>query len=126
MWQLSKSVSDWAYPNSVDFVLYKKIDALSQISRLNFTSPNTLEAEWATKFSANASQFGLCYEHSKIVNNPCNLVQKDWKNPHSNTYDINYLLKLFMDGFKIDISKFYKFENNCAHFDVQYEFINRG
>lgn len=125
IWSFETSHPDWSYPNTVDMTVYKKSTISSQISNLNFNSPNTLEGSWAGNFSRNKKMLGLCYSHSKIVNIPCNLVQEDCKNLTINSYSAQELLEIFNSGLKIDISRFYKIENNSCHFDKNYEFVQR-
>lgn len=125
IWSFETSHPDWSYPNTVDLTVYKKPTISKQIHSLNFSSPNTLEGAWAGVFSKNKRMLGLCYEHSKIVNIPCNLVQEDCKNLTINSYSAQELLDTFNSGFKIDVSKFYKIDNTSCHFNKSYEFIKR-
>jgi len=123
-WSFNSGGIYWKYPNSLDMVLYKKNDILLEIFSLKFSSPNTLEGKWASSFKK-TSQFGLCYDHSKVINIPANLVQKDWKNPNMSYFSIQNLLEKFQQGYKIDISKFYKIDNKCPHHEEIYTFIKR-
>lgn len=129
-WYFSQGVYAWAYPHSVDCTIYRKTDITDDISTLNYNTPNTLEGCWAGKAGRIKSRLGLCYKHTKVINMPLNQVQRDWKMPHTfvNTFSPAELLKLFNNGFKIDIKPLYQFDNTTTHIEANmYEptFIQR-
>lgn len=116
-WQFKHGLDDWNYPNNLDMTLYRKCDIINVLQKLNYNTPNRLEGEWNMK--ANSEQIGLCFELSKIVNIPLNLVQKDWVVRHMNYADINKLLELFNQGYTFDIEPLYKMKNVSPH--VEYK-----
>lgn len=115
--------SYWKYPNSVDFVLYRKNEILHEIIALNFNSPNTLEGRWASK--GTTKPIGLCFAKSKVVNVLANVVQEDRLGHYYNLYPLEHLQSLFEKGYKIDINPFDEIYNNCPHSFLNYHFINR-
>ena len=124
VWKFEDGKGDWNYPNSVDMTLFRKNNIISNISKLNFSSPNYFEGAWALRASSKLN--GLCFNTSKIFNIPMNIVQQSHKNnPHMNLYSKEYLLKLYMDGYKINIDDFYNINNNSPHFEIEPKFIKR-
>ncbi len=121
-WQFKQGKGDWAYPNSVDLVLYAKADIRKDIERLKSTYPNDFEGEWARYVDAN--KIGLCYERSKMVNIPMNVVSAH-QNRAANTFSAEELNIMFSEGLKIDIEPFYHIVNHGAHADLEPQFIVR-
>ena len=124
IWKLSGQ-GDWGYPNTVDLAMFKKSVILPQIQSLSFTNPNTFEAQWASRFRENMNKCGICFERSKMVNIPANVVQEEWKNPALNYFSADELLNLFNKGMKIDINDFHQLDINYSHFDKNFKFIRR-
>ena len=116
--------SYWAYPNTVDMTVYRKEDILPTILEMNYTSPNTLERDWHRK--ANLQNIGLCFDHSKMINTPLNLVQENWNNKHESAYPTEELLDLWQQGLRIDIDKVYKIDNISAHTIYIPHFVTRS
>lgn len=114
---------DWSYPNTVDMTVYSKVDISKILKQLNYNSPNTLEGSWAKKVDSEWK--GLCFEKSKIVNIPLNIVQQDCNNQHMDGYSADKLLEIFNGGYKIDISRLYKVENKAPHMPHDPTFILR-
>jgi len=124
MWQFSRGKGDWCYPNSVDMTLFRKNELLNDIARIRFAAPNGFEGSWSRVASLSLS--GLCFSESKIINIPMNIVQSTYlHNPHMNFMSKEGFLKSYVDGFKIDISKLYKINNNSAHFELIPKFVRR-
>jgi len=122
--QFNAGTYDWNYPNNVDLTLYRKSD-LDILYKINYSNPNQLEAAWAGKRTNIKNPSGLCFVHSKMINIPINKVQNVFNNRFMNAASIQYLLERFDQGFKIDISKVFKFNNNAAHTEYMPEFIAR-
>ncbi len=120
-WQFKKSQGDWAYPNTVDMALYRKKDLTAPFNEMAYDFPNPLESHWTTY--ANLEQFGLCYETSKIVNIPLNVVNNSYTS-HLNIHP-QELLNKFHEGFKIDISQFFEIDNKFCHEEIPPAFILR-
>ncbi len=71
-WQFNAGSCDWAYPNSLDMVLYRKKDIKKDFKKISFHNPYSLEHCWA--LHAKKDQIGLFYASSKSLNLPLNLV----------------------------------------------------
>lgn len=125
-WKFSSGLYDWNYPHTVDMTLYKKNDITPFILELVYHTPNSLEGCWASKTTAIKNRCGLCCGHTKIVNVPLNLVQKEWPNRNMNLYTPDQLLQKFNDGEKIDIYDLYKIENKAAHMNYKPKFVSRN
>lgn len=123
IWNIKKSKGYWEYPNSVDCIIYKKEEIIPQIEKVNFNSPNTFEGQWNVDFFNNRSNYAICYEFSKIINIPINLVQNDIRNFHLNLYSKYELLYKFNNGYKIKIDNFDFIRPNKCHMDLNYDFI---
>ena len=123
-WQFAKGDGSWAYPNSVDFVLYRKKDVKAAFEGFYFTFPNDLEARWHRQ--SNLSGYGLCHAESKMVNFPLNLVSVEFGNRASNEYSIEVLLKLFLKGKKIDLKPLHRLKNRAPHMEIKPTFVKRG
>lgn len=121
LWQFSQGGGDWRYPNNLDMTVYRKKD-LGFFEHGPYHNPNILEGEWAAQGALHLN--GLCFDTSKIVNIPMNLV-----NPSANRFNRSYtaaeLLALFQKGLKIDISQFHKINNVSPHADYTVTFIPR-
>lgn len=120
-WQFDQGEYDWNYPHSLDMTLYRKSDLAYLLNMLEYKSPNTLE--YALAIHADMSQKGLCFEYSKVLNFPLNMVQHDYDNLHTASYSINTLLNLFMNNLKIDIKPLYNYCNIARHVD-KFELIS--
>jgi len=115
----------WRYPNTVDLTLYAKKDIRKDLKSLPFTSPNTLEGRWHTRSGKVIARNALCYQHSKMINIPVNLVQSTFRNRNTAEYTPKELLEIFNNGMKIDIAAFFKINNKSSHMDYPLPFIER-
>jgi hypothetical protein len=96
-----------------------------QAERLDFNTPNKLEALWAWQGKPPMKKFGLCFSCSKIVNVPLNIVQSDYRNRNMEC-SATSLHEQFKQGKKIDILPLYGIKNISAHMEYQPTFIERG
>lgn len=116
---------DWAYPNNVDMTIYRKSDIENTFIKLDFFSPNSLEAAWHKLSTGIYMLKGMCFGESKIINIPLNQVQTFCKVPHMNSFSTDQLLDLYNKGKKIDIFEFHKIKNETAHVYLPVHFIDR-
>ncbi len=116
-WQFECSEYDWNYHNTVDLTLYRKEKLISLFETFDFVSPNFLEGDWAQHLPQRT--VGLCYEHSKMINIPLNIVTENAFNNAMKLYSTQELLELFENGLKMDITPMYQMTNRAAH--VEYE-----
>lgn len=125
-WQFHTGSGDWGYPHTVDMTLFRKEDIEPFLTKMSYHSPNTLEGHWAGYAGSVMKQYGLCFERSKMVNFPLNLVQVDWTaNRHSDECDVHFLLEKFYQGLKMDISVLHQFPHKAPHAEYKPTFIAR-
>lgn len=110
-WQFNTGQGNWAYPNTLDMTIYRKKEIEMHFRKNSFYNPNSLENSFG---EAPLEQTGLCYETSKIVNIPLNIVSNTSSTRHLNIPARDLLVK-FNEGLKIDISMFYQMNNKSAH-----------
>ncbi len=122
LWQFKGAKLPWSYPHSVDMTIYKRSYVLPSLKSLDYKAPNTLEGRW-DNVQKGRPAYGLCYEHSKIVNLPLNLAQKEYKNPHTGLLSVETLLSLFQAGLKMDINDLHNINNNSPHMHYVPSFV---
>lgn len=123
-WRFHQGSGDWAYPHTVDMALYRKRDLKAVFKSLDFTTPNTLEGLWASRVTSKTMNCtGLCFEQSKMVNLPLNLVQKDYPNRCASVLDVLVLLKKFQEGYRIDVDALHQLPHKAPHVEYIPPFI---
>ncbi|MBD3231189.1 hypothetical protein GF322_00850 [Candidatus Dependentiae bacterium] len=126
-WQFKGSPGDWGLPASTDMTIYNKNDFKNLFYTLNYTNPNNFEGCWIN--SSDQTKSGLCFESSKIVNIPINIVQDIKWHRCMNFLLPNDLLEIFLDGYKIDIEDLIttikNARNTAPHMEYIYKFIKR-
>jgi hypothetical protein len=118
---------DWGYPFSVDMTIYEKGKILPAICKHNYTNPNWLESalhinEWF--YNQDKTHKGLCYETSKIVNIPLNIVQKDVVSRNMGVSNQD-LLEKFEQGMRINIDQLFRINNKAPHIEFNINFMNQ-
>lgn len=121
-WQFSQGEGDWKYPNTVDLTIYRKSDIEPYLRKKKYHNPNTFELAWASK--ADFKKVGLCFDHSKVINIPLNLVNISG-NRCMHRYSTQELLEKFKEGLKIDINQLYQIPNQSPHISHEVVFIHR-
>jgi hypothetical protein len=124
-WQFAQGQYDWNYPHTVDMTLYRKKDIASDISDMEYHSPNTLEAQWDTRARAIKRRIGLCYTQARMVNMPLNRVQHDYINRAMDSYTPKELLSIFLSKKKMAIVPLYEIKNRSAHMEYAPQFVAR-
>lgn len=115
--------ADWNYPHSLVMAIYRKADIVGFYTNNNYSSPNTLEGNWAATRPKN--RMGLCFEKSTVTMIPLNLVQTDWQNPYFNYFSVEVLLKKWQEGLKMDVRPFFGLNYTVNNLDFHPEFILR-
>ncbi len=123
MYTFNNSCGDWRYPNTVDMTIYKKEDIKNDLLTINMVNPTTFEYYWHHLSDYNKK--GLFFAESKILNIPLNLCYSQSTNRNMGLYSNQELLTKFKSGLKIDISQFYKINNNSPHMEYVPQFIER-
>lgn len=124
VWNFSEGQWDWGYPHSLDMTIYRKKDVLGWLTQLDYASPNQLEYYLA--LYASYGPRGICYENSKIINLPINIVQTYTYNNCVHSYSPEKLLELFNEGHKLDTRHLHQVQNSACHmFDAPIAFMQR-
>jgi hypothetical protein len=123
-WKWSEGVYDWSYPLSVDghFFSTQEITAITKL--IDFSAPNTYEDQLQKFRRFFVIRMGAGYKKSKIVNIPCNKVQRENKNIYGSIHQ-DSLLERWMKGYQMDYRSLYGFPNISAHQEIPFEFIKR-
>lgn len=121
-WKFKKGAGDWNYPHTVDMTIYRKSDVQAFLVNSDYANPNQLEHTWAKQ--ADNSLYGLCFEFSKNINLPLNLVNLS-TNRCEHLFTPVDLLAKFNQGLKIDVDAFYMKRNISPHVDYMPSFIRR-
>lgn len=124
-WIWDKGMHGWSYPLSVDghFFSTQEITAITKL--INFSAPNTYEDQLQKFRRLFLFRKGVCYTKSKIVNIPCNKVQKENKNIFGKVHQ-DYLLERWLNGYQMDYRKVYGFNNVGSHQEIPFDFIRRS
>jgi len=120
-WIFNQGDHDWKYPNTVDMTVYKKSEIAGVIRHIWFKNPNSFEGMWAAR--ADYSKMGLCFDRSKIINIPMNMVQDTEANAHMGLLTPKQLLEMYNRGYKINIDALAGIYNKSPHWPIIPEFI---
>jgi hypothetical protein len=116
-----KGEGDYGYPMSVDGHIFKTEQIYAFIVGLDYDTPNSFEGK-LHKNRKKMPQLMICYEKSKIINNPINRVQSVSLNRHGNI-SAETLNDKFLDGYIIDLTPFIGMNNIAVHTEVTPIFI---
>ena len=124
LWKWNHGVYDWSYPLSVDGHFFSTQEIAAMTKLIRFSAPNTYEDQLQKFRRFFLFRMGVGYKKSKIVNIPCNKVQKENKNLCGNIHQ-DYLLEQWLKGYQMDYRSLYGFSNISAHQEIPFEFIKR-
>lgn len=123
-WKWNQGVYDWSYPLSVDGHFFPTQEIAAMTKLIDFSAPNSYEDQLQKFYRFFLIRMGVGYKKSKIVNIPCNKVQKENKNICGNTHQ-DFLLEKWLNGYRMDYRSLYGFSNISAHQEIPFEFIKR-
>jgi hypothetical protein len=126
-WQLDAARGDWMYPDSVDMTLYRKKDIQTVFEEIDFKQPHDLEVYWCNYPKPPKDprkRVGLCYNFSKAVNIPLNLVHPS-EDRNMNLHTAEELLEKFESGFKISLTPLHQIKNTSVHMEYAPLFVTR-
>lgn len=114
---------DFKYPLSTDGHIYKTEMIKELLIDTEFNNPNTLEANIQRHIGIIKSDM-VCFETSKVVSIPANLVNETFKNRHGLTHFFSEesLNKSFLNDEIIDFDKMLFNDINGPHKEIKYEF----
>ena len=101
-WASVPGSPDWCYPLSVDATVFCREEINIILKHIEFKNPNGLEANLQLFNNIFLIRKGLCFEKAKYVNVPCNIVQKEFNNIYTGTYNVSELVNLFLIGRRIN------------------------
>jgi len=126
VWKWRESHYDWGYPMSVDGHIFRRSEFEGWSSHLRFNNPNQFESalqEIPRNFAV--PQGMVSYLNSKILNNPANRVQDEFKNRSESLNSYEDLNNLWEEGFEIDHSKIRGYLNKAAHEPINFPMRKR-
>lgn len=124
VWNFSEGPWDWGYAQSLDMTIYRSKEIFPWLRSLDYQNPNQLEY-FLVLFAPYGTR-GICYENSKIINLPINIVQTYTYSNSVHSYSPEQLLEYFTAGLKLDIDRLYRVRNSACHmFDAPIAFITR-
>lgn len=110
-WIFASGLGDWAYPQSLDMTIFRKLDIEDHLEAGAYFNPNMLEDYLG---SVPHQKIGLCFRRSRALNLPLNIVSSTTATGHLNI-SAEYLLQLFNAGLKIDITPLFQYQNRSTH-----------
>ena len=117
----------WSYPWEVSASIYRKSDVMEFIKlSSNISNPNYLEGKLAGYFEQNKDstnkKYLACFELSKAITLTINRVQETYPNwfDGTNETDINTLYQNFLQGYKLNWTKFKECGNSLVHVRSEY------
>jgi hypothetical protein len=125
IWHFSSGLGCWNFPINLDMTLYKKDEIAPSMKKSTFCNPNDLEESWNInwrKIQKTGKEIGISYKSSKMINLPLNKVGTR-KNRIVPGYSAKMLLEKFSQGYRLDISPFFRMKNSSCHVEAYPKFI---
>lgn len=123
-WDEVDEYSDWSYPLGVGGYFYGNAELNVMLRNIQFKAPNSLENNLQHYKPFFIHRYGVCFNQIASVNVPANLVQTEGYNPILGMCTIDDLLKLWEEGYIINLSKFYYIKGSIAQVQ-KYQFVKR-
>ena len=117
----TKETGDYGYPMSQDGHIFRTEHISKLHEELEYHAPNTLEGRLHTRRKI-LPPLMVCYDKSKIINNPINRVQFASIN-RCGDISAESLNDKFLEGYVIDIEPFVGFDNITVHTEITPKFI---
>ncbi len=122
-WNSIPGSPDWSYPISVDGNFFLREEMLKMVNNISFNNPNSFEASLQVFCKLFDKREGVCFDKVKLINVPCNVVQKEFKNRSTCLFSVEELQNLWDKGQRINIDDFNKIDAvDAVH--KKYTFIN--
>ncbi|MBP1709863.1 MAG: cell wall biosis glycosyltransferase-like protein [Deltaproteobacteria bacterium] len=125
IWQWDNGKLDWNYPLSVDGHFFARREMAAMASLISFGAPNSFEDQLQIFKPLFDRRYGVGYKKSRIVNIPCNRVQREINNLSGNIHP-DILLAKWQNGYQIDYKKIYGTTNESAHQEIPLPLILRA
>lgn len=117
-WRWRSGVIDWNYPYSLDGNIFLTGEMLECLSNVEFRNPNSLEVALHGQLGKSRQLWGICFDHSRLVNSPINRVQNEVVNLAGNVHQ-DALLKQWENGLRWDTSDLERISNSSVHQEVR-------
>ena len=123
-----KAEYDFNYPLELSSSLYRLKDLMSIMETLHYNNPNELEYLLSINKGIFNKSYLLCYKNSVAFSNPVNKVQNVNNNKFAteHNYSPEYLLSMFLDGFRIEITVFEDLMPHGCHEEIEFLFTKGG
>ncbi|MFC1850867.1 glycosyltransferase, partial [candidate division CSSED10-310 bacterium] len=126
-WLGVPSGMDWGYPFSLDGHIYRTMDIRRAMTTTVYSNPNQLEENLALQARVNAAFLQrpkiICYDDSKIVNIPANIVQKTHDNRHANFISVEEINQKWLDDHIIFLKNIIDVPNTAVHQEIPFKFV---
>lgn len=122
IWYWRGETGDYGYPMSLDGHIFRTKEIIPLLQKLPYKNPNSLESMLAS-FPLTLPKM-ICYEKSKIINNPANKVQTNNPNKHGSIRS-EFLNQKFISGYMIDLEPYRNLNNTQCHLELPISFIKR-
>ena len=124
----TKAEHDFNYPLELSSSLYRLKDLRSILENGCYNNPNELEYLLSINSGIFHKNYLLCYENSVAFSNPVNRVQKINNNKFAleYSYDVELLLEMFLDEFRIETTVFEDFLPHGCHEETEFLFIKEN
>lgn len=117
----TKETGDYGYPMSQDGHIFRTNEIYQMHVDLEYHAPNTLEGKLHLQ-RKKMPPLMICYDKSKIINNPLNRVQFASINRCGNI-SAESLNDKYLEGYIIDLSPFIGMDNIAVHTEITPTFI---
>lgn len=122
-WKAPGLAGDWCYPMSIaSFHVFRTEDLIPIIMNRPFRAPNSFEGTCLAPYPPNRTNM-ICYDSAKCICTTVNRVQTENTNRHDNLYNIEFLNKQFLSGFRISPDSNHQLKIKTAHGPIRYEWI---
>lgn len=123
-WRWRDGEWDWGYALSVDGHLFSTLEISVIAKVVEFSAPNSFESALQSFHSCFKDRYGVCYTRAKVVNIPCNKVQRENANAAGDV-DPDLLLDQWERGLQIDYRRLYGIVNESAHQEIPLVLVRR-
>ena len=121
----TKAEYDFGYPLELSSSLYRLKDLCFLLENGCYNNPNELEYLLNINLGIFHKNYLLCYENSVAFSNPVNKVQNINNNKFATeySYGTEFLVDIFLDGFRIETTNFENFMPNGCHEETELLFV---
>lgn len=120
-WTWPNRPGEWGYPMSLDGHIFRTADLLPLMQRLEWSNPNTLEANLASNPLPRNKM--ACLREHVVMNIPANLVQHVYQNRTCKGRSAEELNAAYLAGQRIDINPLVAMDTSSCHVAAEYQLI---